>query len=213
MTPEKGVGGANFPRKGSVGKVGAGRGPLLARPVYSAAMSPPTALSRPRATPLALCLALALCLTLLLCPVGAAAQEGGELRIGLTFGGTAIFGLVIEHLEGRRGLELTVGTLSLRDVSVSAVAKTYLGPSAFRPVMGAGLWGTLGLRPRPDERAGAALIARFPVGADWRIGSGHYLVGEINVNRALWIRRADYSDIPPNPRPIPIPGFSYRISP
>jgi hypothetical protein len=154
-----------------------------------------------------------LALILLLVPACASAQDESELRLGLTVGGASILGVVIERIEGRRGLELTVGTLAFRDVSVSAVGKVYLGPSAFRPVVGAGLWGAWGLRSLPGERTGRALIARFPIGFDWRIASGHYLGGELNVNRALWIRRADFSDIPPNPRPIPIPGFSYRMTP
>lgn len=178
------------------------RGPSRAAPLYSGAMKPTI---RIRPTLLACALAL-----LVGAPAGAQ-EDDSDLRVGLVFGGTSVFGVVVEHLEGRRGIELTVGTWNFRNVSLSAVAKAYLGPSAFRPALGAGLWAVMGLRPQEGERGGAALIARFPIGFDWRVVPGHYLGMEVDVNRALWMRRADFSELPPSPRTIPIPAMSYRF--
>ena len=133
--------------------------------------------------------------------------------MGLTVGGTSTLAVVLERIDGRRGLELTVGTWSFRNVSVSAVAKAYLGPSAFRPVLGGGLWALAALSAPEGERKGVALLARFPIGFDWRVASGNYLGMDVNVTRALWIRRADFSELPPSPRLVPIPGLSYRVMP
>jgi hypothetical protein len=143
----------------------------------------------------------------------ASGQNEDKYRFGLSLGGTSTFAVVLERLDGRRGLEVTVGTWSFRNVSVSAVVKGYLGPSAFRPAFGAGLWTVVGLSPLEGERKGVAVMARFPMGFDWRLASGHFLDLDVSVNRALWIRRADYSVMPPSPRLIPIPGVSYRFVP
>jgi hypothetical protein len=142
----------------------------------------------------------------------AEAQDDGY-RMGLTVGGTSTIAVVLERIDGRRGLELSVGTWSFRNLSVSAVAKAYLGPSAFRPVLGAGVWALAGLTAAEGERKGAALLARFPIGFDWRVASGNYLGLDVSVSRALWIRRADFSELAPSPRLVPIPGLSYRIMP
>jgi hypothetical protein len=162
-----------------------------------------------RTTPFALCLALAVGTF----PRPLHGQQEDGYRFGVIVGGTSVLAVVLERLEGRRGLELTVGTWSFRNVSLSGVVKGYLGPSAFRPAIGAGLWTVVGVRPPEGERKGVAVLARFPIGFDWRIASGNYLGLEVDVNRALWIRRADFSDLPPSPRLVPIPGLSYRIMP
>jgi hypothetical protein len=143
----------------------------------------------------------------------ASAQDEEGYRFGLSLGGTSTLAVVIERMDGRRGLELTVGTWSFRNLSVSTVGKVYLGPSAFRPALGAGLWTVIGLRAQEGERRGVALIARFPIGFDWRLAPDHFLDLDVSVNRALWIRRADFSDLPPSPRLIPVPGLSYRVMP
>ena len=152
-------------------------------------------------------------LALALCCARAEAQDEDAWRFGLSAGGTSTLALVFERMEGRKGLELTVGTWSFRNLSVSGVLKAYLGPSAFRPALGAGLWTVVGLRPQEGERGGVAVLARFPIGFDWRFLDDHYLDLDISVNRALWVRRADFSDLPPSPRLVPIPGLSYRITP
>jgi hypothetical protein len=146
-------------------------------------------------------------------PTPTRAQDDDGYRFGLSLGGTSTLALIVERLEGRHGIELSVGTWSFRNVSVSALAKAYLGPSAFRPALGAGLWTVVGLRPAEGERRGVAVIARFPIGFDWRLAPDHYLDLDVSVNRALWMRRADFSDLPPSPRLIPIPGVSYRVMP
>ena len=156
---------------------------------------------------------LALLVTLVLPSSRVAAQDEDVWRFGLSAGGTSTIALVFERMDGREGLELTVGTWSFRNLSVSGVLKAYLGPSAFRPALGAGLWTVVGLRPQEGERGGMAILARFPIGFDWRFLDDHYLDLDVSVNRALWIRRADFSDLPPSPRLVPIPGLSYRITP
>ena len=154
-----------------------------------------------------------LLLLLFAAPVQARAQEEDGYRFGLSVGGTGTIALVVERLWGREGIELSVGTWSFRNVSVSALGKAYLGPSALRPAVGAGLWTVVGVSAPEGQRNGVAVIARFPIGFDWRLAPGHFLDLDVSVNRALWIRRADYSDMPPSPRLIPVPGVSYRVMP
>ena len=144
-------------------------------------------------------------------PLRAQAQDG--FRLGLSLGGTSLIGVVVERVSGRHALELTAGTWSFRDLSLSAAVKEYLGPSAMRPALGAGLWVELS-RPAGAGRTGTAVVARFPVGFDWRAGPGHYVLFEMNVCRALWVRRTDPADeTPPAERLIPLPGLSYRWDP
>ena len=143
----------------------------------------------------------------LLGPRAGAAQEG--LRLGLSFGGTGFIGVVGEWLWKDHGAELLVTTFSFHDVGVSVVGKQYFGSSWLRPVVGGGLWFLIGRAP---EGTGAALVARFPFGGDWRIGGGNHLTWEINVARGLWVRRPERSDdFPINPRLIPLPGVAYRV--
>jgi hypothetical protein len=145
-----------------------------------------------------------------LLPQGVHAQE--DLRLGISLGGTSLIAFVTEIMEGRNSLELTVGTFSFRDLSASVVVRTYLGASAFRPVVGAGLWGILA-PPQDASRWGTAIVARFPVGFDWRLAPGHFVDLDLNVNRALWVRRKDLEERPMNSRLIPIPGLGYRWEP
>lgn len=149
-------------------------------------------------------------LLLLIRPPAASGQHDDGVRVGVSLGGTSLVAVVVEVIDGGRALDLSVGTWSFRDLSVSLVGKGYLGSSALRPVVGAGLW-TLVAWPRDAERGGAALVARFPVGFDWRASGAHYVDGELSLGRALWVRRSDPTDQTPlNRRLVPLPGISYR---
>ena len=139
------------------------------------------------------------------------AQEETDVRFGITMGGTSFLGISLEFVASGHALELSAGTWSLRDLSLSVVLKEYLGVSAMKPVLGAGLWAIISW-PRPGERSGAAVVARFPIGFDWNAGGNHYIDFEMNVNRGLWIRRGDPTDTTPlNRRLVPLPGVSYRF--
>jgi hypothetical protein len=144
-----------------------------------------------------------------LAPVHARAQAANTVRLGLSLGGVSTVGLVVEYVDGHGSTDLTLGTWSFRDLSVSLVRRQYFGVSALRPVVGIGLWGILAT---PEgERPGLALVVRAPVGADWRVRTNHYLTLDLNINRALWVRRTDpEDDTPLNRRLVPLPGISYR---
>jgi len=134
-----------------------------------------------------------------------------ELRIGISFGGISFIGFITEYRWGNRSIDLTVGTWSFRDLSVSLVGKQYFGPGDFRPFAGLGLWAVVNPNHGPGERGGLALVARAPVGVDWNLDADHHLGASLSVNRALWIRRKDpRDDTPPSDRLIPLPGFYYR---
>jgi hypothetical protein len=153
-----------------------------------------------------------LLLVWLVCAVAAApaaAQEG--LRVGVSVGGTGLVGIVGEWRWDDHGVELQLSTFSFRDIGISAVGKQYFGASWLKPTVGAGLWLVSGRSP---EGTGRALMARFPLGGDWRAAPGHYATFEMNVNRGLWMRRADPTDTRPmSRRMIPIPSVSYRYDP
>lgn len=160
-------------------------------------------------------LLVALCVQLAVLAASArrsAAQEDAHLRIGLSLGGTALVSLVLERLDEHVGVEVSLGTWSFKDLSASAVVRGYLGASALRPVMGAGLWGIVAA-PEDAARWGTALVARFPIGFDWRMTPGHFVDLDFNLNRALLVRRRDIEERPSNTRLIPIPGLSYRWAP
>jgi len=160
-----------------------------------------------RSTPLPLALALALALSLV--PGRARAQDPDGFRIGVSLLGTSMVSVVVEHMQGRRGLEVAVGTWTFRDLSVSGAVKAYFGPSAMRPFVGAGMWALLAA-PKGEDLGGAALVARVPVGFDWRAAPGHFVGGDVNLSRALWLWRTDESAMPLTGRILPIPGLSYR---
>ena len=151
--------------------------------------------------------ALALAAALGAAPAGA--QEG--LRVGLSLGGTGVVGVVGEWRWDDHGVELLVSTFSFRDLGVSLVGKQYFGASWLKPAVGAGLWLATGRTP---DGSGQALMARFPVGGDWRVTHGHYGTFEVNVHRGLWVNRPDPTDDAPiRQRMIPIPSVSYRWDP
>jgi hypothetical protein len=145
---------------------------------------------------------------------GASAQgpgAGDGIRLGVTFGGIGTVGVVAEYFDGTRGYDLTVGTWSFRDLSISATVKEYFGAGAARPFVGAGLW--LVTASPSGERTGLALVLRAPVGVDWRAAPDHYLGAALDVDRALWVRRTDPADdVPLNRRLVPLPGIYYRWS-
>ncbi|MCK5652162.1 MAG: hypothetical protein KAJ42_12320 [Gemmatimonadetes bacterium] len=151
-------------------------------------------------------------LPVLACPChGHAATSVGEgpegLRLGLTLGGISFVGFAVEYVWGDRSLDLTFGTWSFRDLSVSVVAKQYLGPGPTRPFVGLGLW-AVGTR---TNRTGAALVLHAPIGVDWESSDQHHLGMAMNINRALLVRRSDPTDQRgTNNRLIPLPGFYYR---
>ena len=133
-----------------------------------------------------------------------------DLRVGLSFGGIGLAGLIFEYRWGDRSVEVNVGTWSLRDLSVSVVGKQYFGPGDFRPFTGVGLWAVVAPYNRPGERSGLALLARAPVGVDWNVVADHHLGAHLSLNRALFIRRKDPLDTtPPTARFVPLPGFYY----
>lgn len=134
---------------------------------------------------------------------------GSAVRVGVGVGGISTVGLTLEYVREHTALELTVGTWSFRDLSVSVVGKQYLGAGDLLPFVGAGLW-LVAARP-PGERMGVAAVLQAPVGVDWQAAEGSYVGMTLNVNRALAVRRTDPQDtLPVNRRLVPLPGVYYR---
>lgn len=153
-------------------------------------------------------LSFAAALAATLCARPCAAQD---VRVGVVFGGLGFVGAVVEKRWGDRGAELVVSTFTFHDLSVSAGGKQYFGASWLKPAVGAGL--TVETSRGPDG-AGTALLARFPLGGDWRVSGAHYLTWEISVMRGLAVRRPDPTDRAPlTQRIIPFPSVSYRVDP
>jgi hypothetical protein len=145
-------------------------------------------------------------------PVPVAAQNGapdrGEVRIGVTLGGTGFVGLLAEYRRGGWSGELTVGTITFREASVSVVGKRYFGDGRFQPAVGAGLWS---LTAWTEDGSGSILIARVPLAVDVGISGGHAMGLEVAMNRALAVNRLDPDDdTPPNTTVVPLPGIYYR---
>lgn len=134
---------------------------------------------------------------------------GSAVRVGIGFGGISTVGLTVEYVHEHSALELTVGTWSFRDLSVSVVGKQYLGAGDLLPFVGGGLW-LVAARP-PGERTGVAAVLQAPVGVDWQAADESYVGMTLNVNRALAVRRTDPQDEAPlNRRLVPLPGVYYR---
>lgn len=145
---------------------------------------------------------------LIACGTPAVAQEG--LRIGVYFGGTSTVGLLLDYLDGSGSTEITLGTFSFRDLSVSVVRRQRIGGGDVQGTVGLGLWAVTAL-PGEGERTGLALVARAPIGLEWAAGGSSYLNLDANLNRALFVRRTDpEDDTPPASRIIPLPGASWR---
>jgi hypothetical protein len=134
-----------------------------------------------------------------------------EFRVGISIGGISLVGFIMEYRWGDRSLDVTVGTWTFRDLSVSVAGKQYFGPGDFRPFAGLGLWAVTAPGRALGQRTGVALVARAPIGVEWNLGADHHLGAAMNLNRAVWIQRRDPTDdTPPRDRLIPLPGFYYR---
>jgi hypothetical protein len=132
-----------------------------------------------------------------------------RVRFGVTLGGTGFLGLTAEYQWGRQSVEVTLGTFSLRDLSLALSAKQYVGGGRVKAFAGLGLWG---IADFGQERTGLALVLRGPVGGDWRVADEHYGGIEIGLNRALAVHRTDPEDrSPPASRIVPLPGIYYRF--
>ena len=139
------------------------------------------------------------------------ADDPPVYRYGLTLGGTALVSLVFEYESNNRAVEFALGTFSGRDLSLAVTGKQYLGGGDLRAFAGAGLWGVAAFPA--DQRAGFALIARAPIGVDWHALERHAAGFELNLNRALAMRRPDPLDErPPRTRIVPLPAFYYRFA-
>ena len=146
-------------------------------------------------------------------PAPASAQGPEEYRVGITLGGTGLVGLSFEMLWGEAALDLSAATWAFRDVSLSAVGKYYLGNGDLRGYGGMGIWMVASFPRSEDERTGLAWVLRAPVGGEGRIDRDHAVGVEINLDRALAIRRPDPTDdTPPNARIVPLPGVYYRFA-
>ena len=132
-------------------------------------------------------------------------------RYGVTLGGTSLFSLVFEYESNNRAVEFALGTFSGRDLSVGVTGKQYLGGGDLRGIAGVGFWGVAAFPA--DQRTGFALIARVPIGVDWHALERHAAGFELNLNRALAMRRPDPVDErPPRTRIVPLPAFYYRFA-
>ena len=163
-----------------------------------------------------LLVALSSCLTgLLVFPLAAqSTADDMQLRIGVTLGGIGSIGASVEFLWGSRSVDVNLATLSFSEVSLAVTGKQYFGGGDLRPFVGVGLWGIAGSTGQEGDQTGKALIFRVPVGSDWNPTGRHHLGGSLAVNVGLWIDRADpEDDTPVNRRPVPLPGFFYRLEP
>ena len=131
-----------------------------------------------------------------------------RIRIGLSIGGTGFLGIVSEYQRGDWSVELTLGTITFREISVALAGKHYFSGGDLRPVVGAGFWS---LAAWTDDGSGSVFIFRAPIGIDWQLRSKHALGLEVGLNRAIAVDRLDpEDDTPPSPRLVPIPGAYYR---
>ncbi|MDT8341233.1 MAG: hypothetical protein RQ751_06945 [Longimicrobiales bacterium] len=138
-----------------------------------------------------------------------AAQSGPAYRFGLSIGGVSTLGVVLERVYDWGSFELMLGTWSFRDLSISAVHKQYPFGGQFEGIVGLGLWTVIAFPP--DENVGLALVARAPIGIQWRVADEQFANLEVGINRALAVRRTDpEDDTPLNRRLVPLPGVAYR---
>lgn len=163
-----------------------------------------------------LVLVLVLLAALVAAPFPAAAQtqtpvstpDRGEVRIGVSLGGTGFLGLIAEYRRNSWGAELGVGTITFGEVAVTVSGKHYFSGGAFRPVVGLGLWS---LTAWTEDGSGSVLIVRAPLAVEWNVAGDHAAGIEVGLNRSIAVNRLDPDDdTPPNPRIIPIPGAYYR---
>jgi len=138
-------------------------------------------------------------------------HAGSGTRFGVSVGGIATFGVLVEWFDDARSIELAVGTWSFRDLSVSTVVKQYFGAGAAKPFVGAGLWAVT-VRPDQQQR-GWALVFRAPIGLDWSVIENHSLGFALDVNRALFVRRTDpEDDLPMSERFVPLPELHFKYT-
>lgn len=137
-----------------------------------------------------------------------ASRSDERMRVGISIGGTGFLGLVTEYQWGDWAAELTVGTITFRDISLALAGKRYFSSGDLRPAVGVGLWSLLAWT---EEGSGSVLIFRLPVAVDWTFLGGHAIGLELGLNRALAVDRLDpEDDTPPSSRIIPFPGMYYR---
>ena len=135
--------------------------------------------------------------------------DRGEIRLGLTFGGTGLVGFVTEYRRGHWSGELILGTISFREIAVAAAGKHYFSEGTFQPVVGLGLWS---LTAWTEDGSGSILILRAPMAVEWNVSGGHSTGIEVSLNRALMVNRLDpEDDTPANRTIVPIPGAYYRF--
>ena len=186
------------------------------RPHAPPSPSPPSAPStsgRARGRRAGLALAL-----VALIPAAAAAQATPRpmdgWRVGVSVGGTGLLGVSVEWVgEGLRGVEATVATWAFHDVGLGLTGRQYFGGGYLRPVLGAGLWVSHSFA---EGGGGTALLARAPLGFDWRATGEQFLGVTVAANRVLWMERRDpeSEDVPVSDgRIVPLPEIAWRWRP
>lgn len=183
--------------------------PPGARHSYFDTMAHSVPVRLPHRLSLRVCLVMFFVLAL---PQNARAQDDGRFYVGIGLGGISTVSLIMEQEWEWGSVELMLGSITFRDLSISLVHKQRPGGGPLRGVVGVGLWGILAFPP--DTRPGFALAARVPVGLTWDPLPDQRFTAEVALNRALFILRPDPSDeMPPNRRIVPLPGMSYRWLP
>jgi hypothetical protein len=143
-------------------------------------------------------------------PARATAQssEPDLLRFGLTLGATSFLGLSLEYVWDQTAVELSLGTWSFHDFSIAVSGKQYIGEGLMKGFLGLGVWNVTAFQ---SEGIGTGLILRSPLGVELETFDRGALGAEVNLSRALWVKRADPEDrTPPRDRIVPLPGFYYK---
>lgn len=138
-------------------------------------------------------------------------DEGDGVRFGVSLGGISTFSLSVEFFRDSRSIDVSLGSWSFREASLSVVGKQYFGAGSAKPVVGAGLW--MVAAASESDRTGFALVLRAPIGVDWEFSDPHALGFFLNVNRGLAVRRSNPADeLPLNKRLVPLPELYYRYA-
>lgn len=134
-----------------------------------------------------------------------------QYRFGVVVGGASLIGGLVEYRWQHQGLELQIGTIRSRDLSVSLTGKQYLGANRLEPYVGAGLWWLVAME---EEGVGHALVLRLPVGLDWNLSSRQAIGGALYFNRILTLKRPDPLDTDPASTGfVALPELGYRWFP